>query len=250
MEFKLVLQYSTVPPSIWSSHLSLSPWRGRYDRAECMALVQALWRHAHGGAEREEGRVGGGEGEDTADQQDQVGQQAGDAEVLQAVAAADAAEAAEAQAVADAQAAAEAQAAAAAAATAAAAAVPPPPSSLPAGSALLRALRWGAASPALSTGSSSAAAEAAGAAVASAAAARPAAAAQPPAAASEGPTKPCSVCGVHPAAWLVVNPCRHMGPCKCCLPPSGDSTMLHRPREYPVCLRCDGPVVQLFRVHI
>ena len=60
------------------------------------------------------------------------------------------------------------------------------------------------------------------------------------------------VCGNDVPAWLVLVPCRHMGPCLKCLPPPPNmvSKILPGHASYPVCLQagCNQPVKQLLRM--
>jgi hypothetical protein len=74
--------------------------------------------------------------------------------------------------------------------------------------------------------------------------------AAPPAASSAPAARRCVMCGVETPAWLVLQPCKHMGPCLKCLPPPANmaSKMWSRPAEYPQCLTCNKQVVQLLRM--
>jgi hypothetical protein len=58
------------------------------------------------------------------------------------------------------------------------------------------------------------------------------------------------LCGVEPCGWLVLVPCKHMGPCVNCLPPPPGMTgkVLASPSSYPTCLTCQQPVRQLIRM--
>jgi hypothetical protein len=52
--------------------------------------------------------------------------------------------------------------------------------------------------------------------------------------------------------WLVLKPCRHMGPCLKCLPPPPNmaSKIMFDTTKYPVCLQqgCNQKVQQLLRM--
>jgi hypothetical protein len=68
-----------------------------------------------------------------------------------------------------------------------------------------------------------------------------------------GKPKKCAVCGDTVSTfWLVVKPCKHVGPCLKCGPEiAGAGAMpapLLRPREYPTCKVCQQPVETLVRV--
>lgn len=73
---------------------------------------------------------------------------------------------------------------------------------------------------------------------------------QQPGAAAGGAQKRCIKCGLHPPGWVVLQSCRHLGPCLHCLVPPANMTnrFLSKPADYPVCLACNLPVVQLLRI--
>lgn len=83
-------------------------------------------------------------------------------------------------------------------------------------------------------------------------AAEPASAAAPAAGGGGGggPNKRCVVCGLDPPCWLVMQSCRHLGPClKCLPPPPGMKTkFLDSPAAYPECRVCSKPVKQVLRI--
>lgn len=74
---------------------------------------------------------------------------------------------------------------------------------------------------------------------------------QQPSAVAAGPAaKRCVVCGVHPVGWMVLVPCRHLGPCLHCLtpPPNAIGKLVDKPEGYPTCLVCNSQVSRVIRV--
>ncbi len=256
IEFQVVGAYAAVPPAVWSDLLTVSPWKPRYDGDEALAVVQALWEHGRPAREAAAAAAAAAPAGPLVAPAPASRLSASSSQPLVTVASRPVAIPALAAASVPAPAAAVAAAQQPPAAGEAGqqqqqqqqqqplrAATPPPASELPPPT-----IRPAAAKPTAAAAKAKAAPAAAEPAAAATGSDSGGAAAA--AGGGKGGIERCTLCRENPPGWLVLNPCKHTGPCWSCLPPPGDAKLLIAPKEYPVCLKCSKPVKQLFRIVI